>query len=249
MRERERERGGLRRACELSSGRRRHWKNRTEINRSVFFAELEHELSLSLVLPQFSRALVLVPLAFRRPTRLASPYHPTSIPLPPIHPGLLLVFQHFSFLPPLLLLPRLAPFLSQAPGVYSVIARPSRTTALDFRRRSPDFHLIPPFPRSISFRTTSLLCLPSSSYARVAYLTLPRINYYMVLLALHYQANCTFLLTFITTRMFSSIINIIFSMQSFFLVDISTTLCTIYKLQFNHTPFKGTERDLDQSDR
>lgn len=42
VRERERERGGLCRACELSSGRRRHWKNRTEINRSVFFAELEH---------------------------------------------------------------------------------------------------------------------------------------------------------------------------------------------------------------
>lgn len=154
----ERERRGLCRACELSSGRRRHWKNRTEINRSVFFAELEHELSLSLVLSQFSRLSSLSP-SFRRPPRLLlSPY----LDLPPSHPVLLLVFQHFSFLPPLLLLPRLAPFLSQAPRVYSVIARPSRTTALDFRRRSLDFHLIPPFPRSISFRTTSLLCLPSS---------------------------------------------------------------------------------------
>lgn len=79
-RKRERERGGLCRACELSSGRRRHWKNRTEINRSVFFAELEHELSLSLVLTQFSQ---LSSSSFRRPTRLASFYHPTSISLPP----------------------------------------------------------------------------------------------------------------------------------------------------------------------
>ncbi|KYN42826.1 hypothetical protein ALC56_02628 [Trachymyrmex septentrionalis] len=89
------------------------------------------------------RALVPVPLVPRRPTRLASSITlPRSPSLPPRH--LLLVFQYFSFLPPLLLLPRLAPFLSQAPGVYSVIARPSRTTALDFRRRSLDFHLIPP---------------------------------------------------------------------------------------------------------
>lgn len=35
------------RACELSSGRRRHWKNRTEINRSVFFAVLEHRFPWS----------------------------------------------------------------------------------------------------------------------------------------------------------------------------------------------------------
>lgn len=40
-----REEQSVYRACELSSGRRRHWKNRTEINRSIFFAELEHCLS------------------------------------------------------------------------------------------------------------------------------------------------------------------------------------------------------------
>lgn len=149
------------RACELSSGRRRHWKNRTEINRSVFFAELEHELSLSLVLLQFSRLSLL----FRRPTRLVSFYHSPSPSLSVfLHLSffiLLLVFQHLSLRPSLPLLPRLAPFLSQSPGVYSVIARPSRTTALDFRRRSLDFYLIPPFPRSISFRTISLLRLSS----------------------------------------------------------------------------------------
>ena len=83
-RKRERKRG-LCRACELSSGRRRHWKNRTEINRSVFFAELEHELSLSLVLSQFSQLSSLSP-SFRRPTRLASFYHPTSFSLPPSLP-------------------------------------------------------------------------------------------------------------------------------------------------------------------
>lgn len=161
--EKERNRRELCRACELSSGRRRHWKNRTEINRSVFFAE--HELSLSLVLLQFSR----ISLLFRRPTRLASFYHSPSLSISLFlclsfslsFFVLLLVFQHFSLLSSLPLLPRLAPFLSQAPGVYSVIARPSRTTALDFRRRSLDFYLIPPFPRSISFRTTSLLRLPS----------------------------------------------------------------------------------------
>lgn len=185
------------RACELSSGRRRHWKNRTEINRSVFFAELEHELSLSLVLSQFSRLSSLSP---RSVDRLASPPSitlPRSPSLPP--PVLLLVFQHFSFLPPLLLLPRLAPFLSQAPGVYSVIARPSRTTALDFRRRSLDFHLIPAFSAvnilSHYIFITSAFIL---QYTRVACPTLSRINY-MTLSTFYHHANYIFLLTFVTT--------------------------------------------------
>lgn len=157
---RTRERRGLCRACELSSGRRRHWKNRTEINRSVSSQRARaRAFPLACSFTIFS-ALVPVPLvpSTDSPRLLLSLY----LHLSRSRPVFLLVFQHFSFLPPLLLLPRLAPFLSQAPGVYSVIARPSRTTALDFRRRSLDFHLIPPFPRSISFRTTSLLCLPSS---------------------------------------------------------------------------------------
>ncbi|KYM95415.1 hypothetical protein ALC62_13843 [Cyphomyrmex costatus] len=79
---------------------------------------------------------------------------------------------------------------------YSVIARPSRTTALDFRRRSLDFHLIPPFPRSISFCTTSLLCLPSF-YDTLAYFTLFLINC-MILLTFYYHLNYMHL-TFITT--------------------------------------------------
>lgn len=173
---REREGRGRCRACELSSGRRRHWKNRTEINRSVFFAELEHELSLSLVLSQFSR-LSSLSLSLRRPTRLASFCHPPSR-LNASHsftralsPSvLLLVFQHLSCLPSLPLLPRLAPFLSRAPGVYPVIARPSRTTALDFQRRSLDFYIIPPFPRSISFRTAFLLRLCCATSEPVTYL-------------------------------------------------------------------------------
>lgn len=93
----------------MSSGRRRHWKNRTEINRSVFFAELEHELSLSLVLSQFSR-LSSLSLFYCRPTRLASFYRPPSLTthsfslFRPRSPSvLLLVFQHLSFLPSLCL--------------------------------------------------------------------------------------------------------------------------------------------------
>lgn len=107
MRQRERERGGLRRACELSSGRRRHWKNRTEINRSVFFAELEYGLSLSLVPPTISSA-PRPPLADRLVSSL-SVSHPSIFPSlflsvsPPVRP---LVFPApRSFLPSL---PRLS---------------------------------------------------------------------------------------------------------------------------------------------
>jgi len=197
----EKERRGLCRACELSSGRRRHWKNRTEINRSVFFAELEHELSLSLVLSQFSQ-LSSLSSSFRRPTRFTSFYRPTS-DLPSFFPP----SRPFSFSSTSLFFCLCFSYLSwlcsslQALGVYSVIARPSRTTALDFRRRSLEFHLIPPFLRSISFRTTSWLCLPSS-YACIAYSTLFWINC-MILLTFHYYTNYVCLLTFITVQMFS----------------------------------------------
>lgn len=133
-----RKRGGLCRACELSSGRRRHWKNRTEINRSVFFAELEHHgLSLSLVLSRFSRRSV-VPLSlptdsprFLPPPCLDLPLSLfLSLPPTPLTLAISLPALSFSFssasLPFRLRFsyPRLPSFLSQAPGVYSVIARP-----------------------------------------------------------------------------------------------------------------------------
>lgn len=66
------------RACELSSGRRRHWKNRTEINRSVFFAELEHRSysssSSHLPAPQPPHHLLLPPVC---------PLCRTTLVLPP----------------------------------------------------------------------------------------------------------------------------------------------------------------------
>lgn len=202
-RERDREERGLCRACELSSGRRRHWKNRTEINRSVFFAELEHELSLSrLFFHNFLSSLVPVPPAFRRPTRFASFYHPISISLPPppspppAPRPLLLVFQHFSFLPPPLLLPRLAPFLSQAPGVYSVIARPSRTSIAR----------VPPYSAFSAVNILSHYIFITSAFA-------PR---YARDTAILWTISNQLQIFIIAARMFSSVINVNFNMQLFF---------------------------------
>lgn len=154
----------------------------------------------------------LVPVPPRVPSTdsfrlLLSPYldlppsAPPPLPSPRTPSSPSLVFQHFSFLPPPLLLPRLAPFLSQAPGVYSVIARPSRTTCVG--RRSLEFHLIPPFPRSISFRTTSLLRLPSPCDTPAIRHTL---DYFESIKNCYHCA----------VRMFSSVINVNFNMQLFF---------------------------------
>ena len=91
------------RACELSSGRRRHWKNRTEINRSVFFAELEHRFPPS---SSFFRTFLLsCPIAVSLAPSLVSPSSSHFVlpsllpptPPPPSPPPPLPPFAGFSF--------------------------------------------------------------------------------------------------------------------------------------------------------